>query len=89
MEIQEELAATAKGAAGLELFHSRRGAELGESVQASLVGSVALDEKVLSCEDCPEPKSVSDSIGLQDTIHYVYTSGTTGMPKACLLSHLR
>ena len=86
-EIHEEIVSTAKGK--FEFFNSRHGAELAESVQSTLEGSIRLDDEVRSCPDCPEPKSVSDSIGIHDTINYVYTSGTTGMPKACLLSHLR
>ena len=86
-EIQEEIVATSKDR--FEFFNSRHGAELAESVQSTLEGSILLDDEVRSCPDCPEPKPVSDSIGIHDTINYVYTSGTTGMPKACLLSHLR
>ena len=87
VKISDEMAANSKEK--FAFFYSRHGAELDVSVESTLQGSMLLDDEVKSCSDCPEPKSVSDSIGIHDTINYVYTSGTTGMPKACLLSHLR
>ena len=85
LEIHEELEVREE----FEFFHSCHGAGLSESIQARISGSILLDEEVKSYEDCPEPQVISDSISIHDTVSYVYTSGTTGMPKACLLSHLR
>lgn len=52
--------------------------------------AIDLDEVVKSeSNPNPEPKSVSDSIGIMDNLLYIYTSGTTGLPKAVIIKHIR
>ncbi len=74
---------------GFEFFHTQRGAGLNNNEASSLKGSISLDDKVLESSKDKEPASITKSIGILDSLLYMYTSGTTGLPKAVDFTHLR
>ncbi|MCA9602890.1 MAG: long-chain-acyl-CoA synthetase [Polyangiales bacterium] len=47
------------------------------------------DADVLLRENDPVPPWLAEPMKLGDTAYYVFTSGTTGLPKASVMSHLR
>lgn len=72
-----------------EFFHSRSGGDE-DDAKSDISTAVDLDEAVKAeSNPNPEPKSVSDSIGIMDNLLYIYTSGTTGLPKAVIIKHIR
>lgn len=52
-------------------------------------GSVDLDAEIEASSSQPEPKAIADSIHFTDPLLYLYTSGTTGLPKAVIIKHIR
>jgi len=65
-----------------------------EGVEAWVAGGAAegfqdLDAVFANTSDARPPKSVRDGMKAIDLALYVYTSGTTGLPKAGKLSHMR
>ena len=57
--------------------------------QSDLPGAIDLDDKLQSCPSEKEPESVTKTINARDPLLYIFTSGTTGLPKAVNISHLR
>ena len=57
--------------------------------QASVPGTVDLNEALGSASKDPVPKEIQDSIGFKEKLLYIYTSGTTGLPKAAVIKHSR
>jgi len=52
-------------------------------------GTRNLDELCSRQPGLPLPQSVQDSIQFRDKLLYIFTSGTTGMPKAAVIKHAR
>ncbi len=48
-----------------------------------------LVQALKSCSQLPPDKSVREDIRAHDTALYIFTSGTTGMPKAARITHVR
>ncbi|CAB3380352.1 Hypothetical predicted protein [Cloeon dipterum] len=53
-----------------------------------LPGALLLDEELQKVSSKPIPGAV-DKLSPNDKLLYVYTSGTTGLPKAAVITHLR
>ncbi len=67
-------------------------AEVLESVPESALPEVRLDFAELhrgAARCSPRNPAVTDSIPMSDTAFYIFTSGTTGFPKASKMSHYR
>ena len=75
---------------GFEFYYSLAGSGLSLSPALSaLAGALFLDAEVEGCSGEPEPEWVAAQILPSDSIFYMYTSGTTGLPKAVKVSHIR
>lgn len=79
-----ELAAALKGAAA-SLKHPIKAWSLGGHVP----DTEDLDVRLGAIQDHPIDRSVRAGLKGRDTCFLVYTSGTTGLPKAALISHAR
>mmetsp|Transcript_28891 Transcript_28891/g.56713 ORF Transcript_28891/g.56713 Transcript_28891/m.56713 type:complete len:624 (+) Transcript_28891:47-1918(+) len=51
--------------------------------------STSLEQEIAAHSDARTPKSFRDGVTFTDTALLVYTSGTTGMPKAATIKHMR
>ena len=51
--------------------------------------SKSLKSEVVKLDITRIPKSYRDKIAKSDPVVYIFTSGTTGLPKACRISHLK
>ena len=87
-EVKEELQSAAKKDE-FEFFYSLAGSGLALDPVSAIGGSLFLDEEIKGSSSEPEPEWVASQILPSDTIFYMYTSGTTGLPKAVKVSHIR
>jgi len=67
---------------------------LDKTMQQWILGPAHGDQRDLvqalkSCSQLPPDKSVREDIRAHDTALYIFTSGTTGMPKAARITHVR
>jgi fatty-acyl-CoA synthase len=67
---------------------------LDKQMQQWILGPAHGDQRDLvqalkSCSQLPPDKSVREDIRAHDTALYIFTSGTTGMPKAARITHVR
>ena len=85
--MKEELQSSRKDK--FEFYHSLAGSGLDLVPVSAIYGSLSLDEEIADCSCEPEPAWVAAQIQPSDTIFYMYTSGTTGLPKAVKVSHIR
>ena len=86
--MKEELQSAKK--AKFEFFYSLAGSGLDLNPNSAAISdSLFLDEEIEGCSREPEPEWVASQILPSDTIFYMYTSGTTGLPKAVKVSHIR
>ena len=53
------------------------------------INSVDLDKEISGTTKEAIDKSVQDSISFKDKLMYIFTSGTTGMPKAAIIKQSR
>ena len=70
-------------------YYSRSSCGLSDSAVPDIKTSVLLDEALGDYPGTPEPKEIRKKINTTDPLIYMYTSGTTGLPKAVNISHLR
>ena len=87
-EVKEELKSASKKDE-FEFFYSLAGSGLGLDPVSAIGGALFLDEEIEGSSSEPEPEWVASQILPSDTIFYMYTSGTTGLPKAVKVSHIR
>jgi fatty-acyl-CoA synthase len=52
-------------------------------------GAKSLDEEIVSYSSENLPRSIRADLGGADSLFYIFTSGTTGLPKAARFSHAR
>lgn len=70
------------------LFESvHPGAERGAS--SGLVPARSLEEAMQAASPANPDRAVRAGLRFGDTLYYIFTSGTTGLPKAAVMSHLR
>jgi fatty-acyl-CoA synthase len=67
---------------------------LAKPMQQWILGPAHGDQRDLvqalkSCSQLPPDKAVREEIRARDTALYIFTSGTTGMPKAARITHVR
>ena len=86
-EVKEELQSAKKDE--FDFFYSLAGSGLALDPVSAIGGALFLDEEIEGCSEAPEPEWVASQILPSDTIFYMYTSGTTGLPKAVKVSHIR
>ena len=70
-------------------YCTKRGSGLEDSAQSTLEGATNQDEECAKSSSGREPESVAKSIHHMDPMFYMYTSGTTGMPKAVIITHIK
>ena len=70
-------------------YFTRSSSGVPDSTPSVITNSVDLDKSLAKCSKSPEPAEVRKSINTTDPLLYMYTSGTTGLPKAVNISHLR
>ena len=87
VEVKEELQSAKKDK--FEFYHSLSGSGIDLAPVSAIAGSLFLDEEIEGCSSEQEPEWVAAQIQPSDTIFYMYTSGTTGLPKAVKVSHIR
>jgi acyl-coenzyme A synthetase/AMP-(fatty) acid ligase len=75
--------------ADFTFYHSAAGSDLNNNDVFSMKDSISLDNELEKCSTEPEPLHISKSISILDSLLYMYTSGTTGLPKAVDMTHLR
>ena len=80
--------ATLEAAERPRLLFEVRDATRGDAMPA-IAGAVSLDDMMsTACADNPTGAERAH-VRLGDPLYYIFTSGTTGLPKAALMSHLR
>lgn len=73
-----------------KFYFSKLGSELsGDATTTAVDEAVDLDNVVKKCSIQPEAGIIRKSIRTTDPVLYLYTSGTTGMPKAVVVKHIR
>ena len=88
-EVKGDLLQSARKEA-FEFYYSLAGSGLDLSpASSSLAGALFLDAEVAGSSGEREPEWVAAQILPSDSIFYMYTSGTTGLPKAVKISHIR
>ena len=86
-DIKEHLCATMGD--NFAFYCTKRGSGLEDSAQSTLEGATNQDEECAKSSSGREPESVAKSIHHMDPMFYMYTSGTTGMPKAVIITHIK
>ena len=86
-DIKEDLCATM--GTNFAFYCTKHGSGLDKSAQSTLQGATNLDEECAKSSSGREPESIAKSIHQMDPVFYMYTSGTTGMPKAVNITHIR
>ena len=86
-DIKDHLCATMGNS--FAFYCTKRGSTMDESAQSTLEGAVNQDEECAKSSSAREPESIADSIHHMDPMFYMYTSGTTGMPKAVIITHIK
>eukprot|EP01108_Squamamoeba_japonica_P005076 TRINITY_DN3969_c0_g2_i1.p1 TRINITY_DN3969_c0_g2~~TRINITY_DN3969_c0_g2_i1.p1 ORF type:complete len:513 (+),score=42.26 TRINITY_DN3969_c0_g2_i1:174-1712(+) len=75
---------------GAQLFVYRNGEKDEENEEKTLSNALILDDLLLAASsDRLDDRDRSHSAKMTDPLLYVYTSGTTGLPKAAKISHTR
>ena len=59
------------------------------SSTANIEGTKNLSRHLLDSSEAPVPAGLQRSIKFRDTLMYIFTSGTTGLPKAAVVKHSR
>lgn len=62
---------------------------MNDGVPSGLVPAPSLDAAMKQASSENPPRDVRAGLTLGDTLYYIFTSGTTGLPKAAITSHLR
>ena len=91
-DIKDSLKDSSKATGCFEFFHSRSGGSIEPGLASSCMVKEAIDLDVAIQTDSnpnPEPKWIRESIHCNDNLLYLYTSGTTGLPKAVIIKHVR
>ena len=86
-DIKEDLCATM--GTNFAFYFTKRGNGLDKSTKSTLLDAINQDEECAKSSSGREPESVAKSIHQMDPVFYMYTSGTTGMPKAVNITHIR
>ncbi len=77
------------GEAGRPDFVAELGNPYWETGEGGKLGAQDFDAMMAQARDEDPPASQRAGTKLSDVLYYVFTSGTTGLPKAALMSHLR
>ena len=86
-DIKEHLCATM--GTNFAFYCTKHGSGLDSSAQSTLQGASNQDEECGKSSSAREPESIAKSIHHMDPMFYMYTSGTTGMPKAVIITHIK
>lgn len=70
-------------------YCTKHGSGLDKSAESTLQGATSQDEECAKGSSAREPESIAKSIHHMDPMFYMYTSGTTGMPKAVIITHIK
>ena len=70
-------------------YCTKHGSGLDKSVISSLQGATNLDVECEKYSAVKEHEDITKSIHYMDPVLYMYTSGTTGMPKAVIVTHVK
>ena len=70
-------------------YYTKHGSTMDMSALSTLNGATNQDEECDKSSTAKEPESVTKSIHHTDPMFYMYTSGTSGMPKAVVITHIR
>ncbi|XP_076043131.1 long-chain fatty acid transport protein 1-like isoform X1 [Oratosquilla oratoria] len=81
VDMQEEILEVMEELGEMKIYISGSGKEV------LVKGAIALDTALSAAQPLPPPQL--DSVSFTDKLVYIFTSGTTGLPKAAIIKHCR